>query len=131
MITDRTGKHLKQLEMCWISVVEQHATNRKLLNLQSKRKSKKTKVLLENHGQTWTERGRFLGDYAQLMLMVWRAASCAASGELVVLHAQVSADRLDEQLGEGRGGDRASQVLPGKDSGRRCAAVEGTRWKSR
>lgn len=103
MITDRTGKHLKQLEMCWISVVEQHATNLKLLNLQSKRKSKKTKVLLENHGQTWTERGRFLDDYAQLMLMVWRAASCAASGELVVLHAQVSADRLDEQLGEGRG----------------------------
>lgn len=131
MITDRTGKHLKQLEMRWIRVVEQHATNRKRLHLQSKRKSKKTTVLLEDHGQTWTERGRFLDDYARLMLMVWRAASCAASGELVVPHAQVSADSLDEQLGEGRGRDRASQVLPGKGSGRRCAAAEGTRWKSR
>lgn len=38
---------------------------------------------------------------------------------------QVSADRLDEQLGGGR--DRVSEVLPGKDSGRRCGAVEGTR----
>lgn len=76
-----------------------------------------------------------LDNYAQLMLMVWRAVSCAASGQLVALHTQVSADRLDEQL---RGGGRAGrdgtgqgQAIPGKDSGRRCGAVEGTRWKNR
>lgn len=50
-----------------------------------------------------------LDNYAQLMLMVWRAASCAASGQLVALHTQVSADRLDEQL---RGGGRT-----GRDGG--------------
>lgn len=31
---------------------------------------------------------RFLANYAQLMLMVWRAASGAASGELVAPHAR-------------------------------------------
>lgn len=74
-----------------------------------------------------------LDNYAQLMLMVWRAASCAASGQLVALHTQVSADRLDEQLRGGGGtgrdgtGQGRGQALPGKDSGRRCGAVEGTR----
>lgn len=75
-----------------------------------------------------------LDSCAQLMLMTWRAASCAASGELVVrvrryTHTQVSADGLDEQL-RGVGRDRVSEVLPGKGSGRRCGAVEGIRWKN-
>lgn len=88
----------------------------------SKRDSKKSRVLLERGGQ----KGR-LERCAQLMLMVWRAASWWR-------HTHVGDDRLDEQLGGGgAGGGRGQshQHLPGKDSGRRCAAVEGTRWKNR
>lgn len=36
-----------------------------------------------------------------------------------------------EQLGDGHGEWKRGEVLPGKDSGRRCGAVGGTRWMNR
>lgn len=52
-----------------------------------------------------------MDNYAQLMLMVWRAAGCAASGELVALHAHrwVLTGRMSS-WGRGEGG--AERVRP-------------------